>query len=86
MLEKNRNPSYITTTATGAAYIEKILDSRRLELWGEGKSYLAMKRKKAAIKRGPNHLFFGGQTFSYDDDRLSMDIPQAEINNNPKLK
>ena len=71
---------------SGAALLNEIYLQTKIEHWGEGKSYLAMKRNKATIKRGPNHLFFAGQTFSYDDDRLSMDIPQAEINNNPKLK
>ena len=71
---------------SGAALLNEIYLQTKIELWGEGKSYLAMKRNKATIKRGPNHLFFAGKTFSYDDDRLSMDIPQAEINNNPKLK
>lgn len=71
---------------SGNALKNEIYLQTRIELWGEGKSYLAMKRNRATIKRGPNHLFFAGQSFSYDDDRLSLDIPQAEINNNPKLK
>jgi hypothetical protein len=33
----------------------------RIEFWGEGKSYLAMKRK-ATTTRGSNHLFFAGDS------------------------
>ena len=71
---------------SGTALLNEIYLQTRIELWGEGKSYLAMKRNKATIKRGPNHLFFAGQTFNYNDGRLTFDIPQAEINNNPLLK
>lgn len=71
---------------SGTALLNEIYLQTRIELWGEGKSYLAMKRNKATIKRGPNHLFFAGQTFNYNDGRLTFDIPQAEINNNPNLK
>ncbi len=85
LTDRLNNVSYIDGLS-GAALLNEIYLQTKIELWGEGKSYLAMKRNKATIKRGPNHLFFAGQTFSYDDDRLSMDIPQAEINNNPKLK
>lgn len=70
---------------SGTALLNEIYLQTRIELWGEGKSYLAMKRNKATIKRGPNHLFFAGQSFNSDDDRLTYDIPQAEINNNPNF-
>lgn len=76
--------SYIDALS-GAALQNEIYLQTRIELWGEGKSYLAMKRNKATITRGPNHLFNAGQSFSYDDGRLTYDIPQAEINNNPNL-
>ncbi|HAI79514.1 MAG TPA: RagB/SusD family nutrient uptake outer membrane protein [Chryseobacterium sp.] len=85
LTDRLNSVSYIDGLS-GAALLNEIYLQTRIEFWGEGKSYLAMKRNKATIKRGPNHLFYEGQTFSYDDDRLSMDIPQAEINNNPKLK
>lgn len=55
----------------------------RIELWGEGKSYLAMKRNKATINRGTNHLFQAGVAVPYNDDRVLFKIPQAEILNNP---
>lgn len=79
------NVSYIDGLS-GNSLLSEIYLQTRIEFWGEGKSYLAMKRNKATITRGSNHLFFAGQSFNYDDERLTFDIPQSEINNNPYLK
>lgn len=70
---------------TGQALQDEIYLQTRIELWGEGKSYLAMKRNKATVTRGDNHLFFAGESFSYDADELTFPIPQAEVLNNPLL-
>ena len=53
--------------------------------WGEGKSYLAMKRLKKTITRGPNWLDYAGQSFNYNDERLTFEIPEIEILNNPNI-
>ena len=63
--------------------LDEIYLQTRIELWGEGKSYLAMKRNKATIVRGPNHLSFVGVPIPYDDERLTFEIPEAEILYNP---
>ena len=76
--------SYVDALA-GQALQDEIYLQTRIELWGEGKSYLAMKRNKATITRGENHLFFPGESFSYDAEELTFPIPQAEILNNPNL-
>ena len=55
----------------------------KLELWGEGKSYLAMKRNKATVTRGANHLSNVGIPIPHNDERLTFEIPNAEIQNNP---
>ena len=68
---------------SGQALLDEIYLQTRVELWGEGKSYLAMKRNKATIQRGSNHLSFVGVSISYDDERLTFEIPQSEIQNNP---
>lgn len=68
---------------SGRALKDEIYLQTRIELWGEGKSYLAMKRTKATITRGDNHLSNVGTAISYDDDRLTFEIPQSEIQNNP---
>lgn len=76
--------SYINNL-TGTDLLNEIYFQTRVELWGEGKSYFAMKRLKESITRGANHLFFAGSTFSSDDDKLTFVIPQAEVLNNPNL-
>jgi hypothetical protein len=76
--------SYVDALS-GQALQDEIYLQTRIEFWGEGKSYLAMKRNKATITRGSNHLFFAGQSFAYNADELSFPIPQAEVLNNPNL-
>ena len=76
--------SYIDALA-GQALKDEIYLQTRIELWGEGKSYFAMKRNKATITRGANHLFFKGDSFQYNDPKLTFGIPQAEVLNNPNL-
>lgn len=68
---------------TGQALLDEIYLQTRIELWGEGKSYLAMKRNQATITRGSNHLTFVGVPIPYNDERLTFEIPELEIQNNP---
>lgn len=82
--ERLDDTSYIDGLS-GQALQDEIYLQTRIEFWGEGKSYLAMKRNRATITRGANHLSFAGESFSYDDDRLSFEIPQSEIQNNPNI-
>jgi hypothetical protein len=84
LAERITDVSYLSTLS-GQALLNEIYLQTRIELWGEGKSYLAMKRNKATITRGPNHLFEAGNSFKYDDDKLIFQIPQAEVLNNPVL-
>ncbi len=65
--------------------LEEIYLQWRIEMWGEGKSYFAMKRFKATFTRGGNHLNHVGVTFSHDDPRFIFEIPEDELNNNPML-
>ncbi|WP_411895883.1 RagB/SusD family nutrient uptake outer membrane protein [Winogradskyella sp. A2] len=76
------DPSYIDTLS-GQALIDEIYMQTRWELWGEGKSYFAMKRNQATITRGANHLSFVGESIAHNDDRLTFEIPQREIQDNP---
>lgn len=69
----------------GQALLDEIYLQTRIELWGEGKAYLAMKRLKKTVTRGENHLFEAGKSFTYDADELTFPIPQAEVLNNPVL-
>lgn len=76
--------SYVDALS-GQALLDEIYLQTRLELWGEGKSYLAMKRLKKTVTRGSNHLFEAGNSFPYNADELTFPIPQAEELNNPVL-
>ncbi|WP_304343638.1 RagB/SusD family nutrient uptake outer membrane protein [Chryseobacterium koreense] len=84
-LSNRLNDTSYIDALSGVALQKEIYLQTRIELWGEGKSYLAMKRNQATVTRGPNHLFFMGQSFNFDDPRLTLSIPQAEVNNNPNL-
>jgi len=68
---------------SGQALQDEVYLQTRIELWGEGKSYLAMKRNKATITRGSNHVFHAGASFQHNADELTLEIPQSEIQNNP---
>jgi len=76
--------SYVDALS-GQALQNEIYLQTRIELWGEGKAYLAMKRNKATVTRGSNHLYLAGQSFAWDSDELTFPIPQAEVINNPVL-
>lgn len=68
---------------SGQALKDEIYLQTRIELWGEGKSYLAMKRNKATVTRGANHLSFVGVPIPYNDERMQFEIPLDEIQSNP---
>lgn len=76
--------SYLNSLS-GQALLDEIYLQTRIEFWGEGKAYLAMKRNKATVIRGENHLFEVGNSIPYNDPKLTFVIPQAEILNNPNL-
>lgn len=70
---------------SGQALKNEIYLQTRIELWGEGKSFLAMKRNKATVIRGSNHVFSAGVSVPYNDERMQFEIPLDEIQNNPFL-
>ena len=82
------------TATTDIAYVDVLTNAQlqddiylntRIELWGEGKSYFAMKRNHKIIERGSNHVEEKNTTFSYDNPRLTFAIPQNESINNLNL-
>lgn len=81
--EKNRNPSYVGSTTTGQAYVNEILNSRRLELWGEGFRFLDLKRLNLPLDRtGTNQVSAVTNNLLIvpaGDKRWTWLIPQAEI-------
>lgn len=76
--------SYIDSLS-GTALQNEIYKNTRIELWGEGKSYMAMKRNQATTVRGANHKFLVGEAIPYDDNRMYLKIPQSEVDNNPNF-
>lgn len=70
---------------SGQALLDEIYLQTRIELWGEGKSYLALKRNKATATRGSNHLSFVGVPIPHNDERLTFEIPEREIQDNPHI-
>lgn len=81
--EKNRNPAYAGAATTGQAYIDEVLKSRRLELWGEGFRFLDLKRLNLPLDRtGANHSAVVTNnllTVPANDNRWTWLIPQGEI-------
>lgn len=49
-----RDPEYVGNGNTGSALAEEIMNSRRVELWGEGFRFTDLKRLNLPIKRGRN--------------------------------
>lgn len=80
--ERVDDASYIDNLDMAGLTLE-VYSQTRLELWGEGKSYLLKRRNQMDIIRGENHLIFVGEVMPYNDNRLSFEIPQSEIQNNP---
>ena len=71
---------------TGTALLDDIYLNTRIELWGEGKTYLALKRNKRSVTRGNNHIQYNGETFQYNDPKITLLIPEDEVNNNPNIR
>lgn len=67
------------------ALLEEIYLQTRIELWGEGKSYLALKRRKGTVVLPSNHLDFPGRQIPHNSDLITLEIPEAEILYNPLI-
>ncbi len=100
ILEKNRNPSY-SSTNTGNAYVNEVMNSRRLELWGEGFRWFDLKRLNLPLERNKfngvtvtpasnvNHVatvINSLYTVSNTDSKWQFKIPRQEIDSNPLCK
>ncbi|MEI7831258.1 MAG: RagB/SusD family nutrient uptake outer membrane protein [Prolixibacteraceae bacterium] len=94
LLAKDRNPLYVKSTNAGQALIDEILVQRRIELWGEGRSWTDLKRLGLPMIRtvGLN----GGQGVHVESFATVTNIPaggniwtwmipQAEIDSNPLI-
>lgn len=99
-LGKARDAEYSATGLSGQALIDEILLQRRIELWGEGRSLLDIKRLKKGLNRPTgdgNHNgsdLRGGVNFNVppaaltkadQDPTFLFRIPLAELNTNNAL-
>jgi hypothetical protein len=83
-----RVPGFTRPTATGAALITLIMNSRRVELWGEGFRFLDLKRLDLPLDRtGSNHnqALAVMMNLPAGDVAWQYVIPQSEINANPNV-
>lgn len=86
-LMANRVPGYVLSTNSGAALLTEIMNSRRVELWGEGHRFYDLKRLNMALDRaGANHNSALAVTMSMPagSPNWVYSIPQSELNANPK--
>jgi hypothetical protein len=83
LVEKRRPDASYIDGLSGQDLLDEIYLQTRIELWGEGKAYLALKRNERTVVRGSNHLSFVGEPIPYNDPRLTFMIPQSEVQNNP---
>jgi hypothetical protein len=82
---QNRVPGYTRSTNTGAAFIDEIMLSRRVELWGEGFRFLDLKRLNLPLNRnGANHnqALAVMMTVAAGSNDWQYVIPQTELNAN----
>jgi hypothetical protein len=85
----SRVPGYVRPTATGNALITLIMNSRRIELWGEGFRFLDLKRLNLPLDRnGSNHnaALAVAMNVAAGANEWVWVLPQAEINANPLVK
>lgn len=75
--------SYVNSLS-GQALLDEIYLQTRIELWGEGKTYQALKRnQRTMVRAGTNHLSFVGEQIPHNDNRMTYEIPEREIQDNP---
>ncbi|WP_163716642.1 RagB/SusD family nutrient uptake outer membrane protein [Mangrovibacterium lignilyticum] len=85
VLQSNRDPNAVKSSATGAALLEEILLERRKEMYGEnGIQWFDAKRLQRGITRGPNHRVV--VNLEPNDKRFYLKIPKTEIDSNPNIE
>lgn len=75
-----RDPSYVSQGNTGDALSEEIMNSRRVELWGEGFRFQDLKRINNGLERGRNFdvAFCTFRTKDADIPEWTWQIPDDE--------
>ena len=85
-LVSRRDPAYVKSTKTGEDLVEEIFTQKRIELWGEGFTFLDLKRMNRGIDRtGSNHRLDATLVIPGGDRRFTYKIPQRELEANPAI-
>jgi starch-binding outer membrane protein, SusD/RagB family len=86
-LMANRVPGSVISSSTGANLIAEIMNSRRVELWGEGFRFTDLKRLNEPLVRGANTntALAVIMNMPAGDNRWQYLIPQSEINANVNM-
>ena len=91
-LVKNRDSQAKKKKKTGNDLIEEILLQKRIELWGEGRSWFDLKRIGGSIERkntingvASNHRIDAQLQFGPEDSRWVFQIPKKEIEANQNI-
>lgn len=85
-LVSERDPAYVKSTAASTALIDEIILHKRIELWGEGITFLDMKRLNKGLDRtGSNHRPDAVLVLPAGDNLFTYQIPQREIDNNSNM-
>lgn len=66
-----------------ADLLEQLYYNWRVEMWGEGRGLITMRRFKKNVARSSRSKFYPGVTIAYDDARLVHERPEREVSNNP---
>ena len=86
-LVAQRSPDNLTDidALAGDNLKDYIAANWRIEMWLEGKTFMALKRFKWEVQRSTNHYYYKNQKFKYSDEQFTFEIPNGETNYNPKL-
>lgn len=91
-LTKNRDSQAVKSSETGQNLIDEILLQKRIELWGEGRSWFDLKRIGGSVERknpingvASNHRIDSQDAFGPNDPRWVFQIPKAEIEANQNI-
>jgi len=57
----------------------------RIEMWLEGRTFMALKRFRWEVQRSSNHYYYKNKKFKYSDKQFTFEIPDVETDYNPKL-
>lgn len=86
LAERDRTTAAAVATMDKDELLEQIYYNWRVELWGEGRGLMTLKRfKKTAVRGNNDAARAGGYQYNWDDSRLYFEIPERETTNNPNI-